>query len=188
MTAIMATLTAILAAIKTASWPAIGTIGSGFLSVVVGGIGSFVGRSAESFFRPYRIYFIVAALAALVAASVGVTVWIMHLQERSAVADRLESQELMLSVDMGCAPGEDVVPCWQRGQLELAESNAQELLKLMQSATDEQERLNRDLMEAQAERSDAEQWRAEHAQDGKSMLPAYVVERYRALRKRGGVQ
>lgn len=133
---------AILAAMKAASWPA-------WLSI--GGGASIVSAIVGAFFQTYRKYFIAAGLVALVVAAVSVTVWIMHLQERAAVAQRLENREFQLAVDMKCGDEKDVLVCFERQQKEIAEAHEDALKKQRDAAASERGALLEQLDQTQAD-------------------------------------
>lgn len=172
------TLAAIWTLLSTAGLPAWLSIGGG-ASIVSGIIGAF--------WSTYRKYFIAAGLVGLVAASVGVTVWIMDLQATAEKYEALKDKNYQLSVDMGCPESEEVLSCFQRQQLELAEANANAQLKLMNDAAIEQERLGRALADKQAEVDDANAWREAHKMDN-GALPKNVLDYYARLRARAGAK
>jgi len=178
------TAAAILALLNSASWPAISTVAGGVLSVVFGGIGAAV-RGAWTSAKPY---FIGAALVALVVCAVSITVWIMHLEQRSVVAERLENREFELSVDMGCGDEKDVLVCFSKQKAAVAEAHENALKDQQEASAREQGVLKQKISKLQADlaESDAEIDSASDKDDGP--LPKVLIDAWARERARRGAK
>lgn len=142
-------IAAILAAITAGGVPAI--------TAAAGGAVSLVGGAISLFLDKYKIYFILAGLAGLVAASVGVTLWITDLQHMSEAYKELKAETDTLTKDMGCAGDERALVCFQRQRREIAEAHSAELTKQADTAAREKgvlqgqiSKLQSDLQESDA--------------------------------------
>ena len=154
------------------------------ITAAAGGAVSLVGGAASIFLARYRVYFILAGLAGLVAASVGVTLWITNLQHTKEAYDALRAENIELSGLMGCKSNEAILACYQRRRSEAAEARIAEIAAQARTAADEANRLaaQRDAAQAALEKSDAE---ADADQDAAEAIPGWLNRYYD--RKRAGM-
>lgn len=72
---------------------------------------SIVTSVAGAFLDRYRVYFYAAAAIAIAATVASATVYVMHLQSKSAAFDALTAEVDQLKSVMACADAEGVLAC-----------------------------------------------------------------------------
>jgi Tfp pilus assembly protein PilO len=167
-------IAALLAALAAGGIPGIAAAGGGVLSLAGGALSLFLSK--------YRVYFIVAGLIGLVAASVGVTLWIVDLQEKAEALEVLKTEVATLTADMGCKAKEAPLVCFQRQRSEIAEAHSKLLLAQAETAARVRGELQASIDKLQADLSttDAEIDADTDADDGplpKTLTNAWARER-----------
>jgi hypothetical protein len=143
-------MAALAAAFAAGGIPAITAAAGGAVSLVGGGLSVFLAQ--------YRVYFILAGLAGLVAAVAGVTLWITDLQHKAEAYAALRAEVATLTADMGCAADEGALVCFQRQRREIAEAHMKVLSAQADAAARERgamqasiDKLQSDLAQTDAE-------------------------------------